>query len=56
MINPVTPALLSFRYGLFGSGYFDLKYYLIGWAMTLVIALVGVLLFNRIEKNFADTV
>ena len=56
MINPVTPALLSFRYGLFGSGYFDLKYYLIGWAMTLIIALVGVLLFNRIEKNFADTV
>ena len=56
MLNPVTPALLSFRYGLFGTGYFDPTYYLISWAMTLVIALIGVLLFNRLEKNFADTV
>ena len=56
LLNPVTPAILTFRYGLFGTGYFDIKYYLISWAMTVVIALIGVLLFNRIEKNFADTV
>lgn len=55
-LNPVTPAILSFRYGVFGAGYFDLKYYLLGWAVTLVIAFLGLLLFNRIEKNFADTV
>ena len=56
MLNPVTPPLLAFRYGAFGDGYFDLKYYLIGWAMTIAIGLFGLLLFNRIEKNFADTV
>ncbi len=55
-LNPVTPAILSFRYGVFGAGYFDLTYYLIGWAVTLIIAFLGLLLFNRIEKNFADTV
>ncbi|MBQ7779524.1 MAG: ABC transporter permease [Clostridia bacterium] len=55
-LNPVTPAILSFRYGVFGVGYFDLAYYLIGWAITLLIAFLGLLLFNRIEKNFADTV
>ncbi|MBQ8254988.1 MAG: ABC transporter permease [Clostridia bacterium] len=55
-LNPVTPAILSFRYGVFGAGYFDLKYYLLGWVVTLVIAFLGLLLFNRIEKNFADTV
>ncbi len=55
-LNPVTPAILSFRYGIFGAGYFDLIYYLVGWAVTLLIAFFGLLLFNRIEKNFADTV
>lgn len=55
-LNPVTPAILSFRYGVFGMGYFDIGYYLVGWAVTLVIAFLGLLLFNRIEKNFADTV
>ena len=55
-LNPVTPAILSFRYGVFGVGYFDPLYYFIGWAMTLLIAFLGLLLFNRIEKNFADTV
>lgn len=56
LLNPVTPALLSFRYALFGQGFFELRYYLLGWGMTLLLALFGVLLFNRIEKNFMDTV
>ncbi len=55
-LNPVTPAILSFRYGVFGAGYFDLASYLVGWAVTAVIVFVGLILFNRIEKNFADTV
>lgn len=55
-LNPVTPAILSFRYGVFGVGYFDPVYYAIGWAVTLAVAFFGLLLFNRIEKNFADTV
>ena len=55
-LNPVTPAILSFRYGVFGEGYFDIVYYLVGWAVTLAIAFFGLILFNRIEKNFADTV
>ena len=55
-LNPVTPAILSFRYGIFGKGYFDPVYYLVGWCVTLAVGLFGLLLFNRIEKNFADTV
>ena len=55
-LNPVTPAILSFRHGVFGVGYFDVAYYLVGWAITILIAFLGLLLFNRIEKNFADTV
>lgn len=56
LLNPVTPPLLSFRYALLGSGFFDLGYYLIGWGITLLLALCGVLLFSRIEKTFMDTI
>lgn len=55
-LNPMTPIITSIRYACFGEGYFNLAYYLIGWAITLVLFLCGVLLFNRIEKNFMDTI
>lgn len=56
MLNPVTPVILTMRRALFGEGYFSLTYYLTGWAVTLFVALAGTMLFNRIERNFADTV
>ena len=55
-LNPMTPIITSIRYACFGEGYFNLAYYLIGWAITLVLFLCGILLFNRIEKNFMDTI
>ena len=56
MLNPVTPVILTMRRAVFGEGYFSLTYYLIGWAVTLAVAFAGVMLFNKIERNFADTV
>lgn len=56
LLNPVTPALLTFRYALFGSGYFDLLYFLLGWGITLLLTFIGIVIFNRIERTFADTV
>ena len=56
MLNPVTPIVTTFRYALFGFGYFDLKYYLIGWGVSLLVFLIGLVLFNRIEHSFMDTI
>ena len=56
MLNPVTPIVTTFRYAMFGSGYFDIGFYLISWAITLLIAFFGLILFSRIERNFMDTV
>ena len=56
LLNPVTPAILTFRYAFFGVGYFSLTYYLLSWGMTLVLLAISIMLFNRIEKNFMDTV
>lgn len=56
MLNPVTPIVTTFRYALLGFGYFNLMYYLISWAVTLVIFFVGLILFSRIERTFMDTI
>ncbi|MBR0082230.1 MAG: ABC transporter permease [Clostridia bacterium] len=56
MLNPVTPIITTFRYAVFGFGYFHLGYYLLSWAMSLVIFFIGLVLFSRIERNFMDTI
>ncbi|MBR6109422.1 MAG: ABC transporter permease [Clostridia bacterium] len=56
MLNPMTPIINTFRTAFLGLGSFDLVYYLISWGVTLVILFFGLLLFNRVEKTFMDTV
>ena len=56
MCNPVTPVVNLFRYGYLGIGAMEWSYYFIGWGTTLVVLLLGVMLFNRVEKTFMDTV
>ena len=56
ILNPVTPIITTFRYGVFGFGYFNLAYYLIGWCVSIVIFVIGLILFSRIERTFMDTI
>lgn len=56
MCNPVTSIVNLFRYGYLGIGTMEWNYYFIGWGTTIVIFIIGVVLFNRIEKTFMDTV
>ena len=56
MLNPVTPIVTTFRYAMFGFGYFSLRYYLIGWGVSLFVFMLGLIMFSRIERTFMDTV
>ena len=56
LINPITPIITTFRYSVFGFGYFELSYYLISWCVTLLIFFIGLILFSRIERTFMDTI
>lgn len=56
MLNPMTPIITTFRYAVFGFGYFNLIYYLISWAISLAVFFVGLILFSRIERTFMDTI
>ena len=56
MINPVTSPVELFRYAILGQGTIIPYYYFISVAITVIVAVVGVVIFNRVEKTFMDTV
>ena len=56
MCNPVTPVVNIFRYAFLGIGQIDWFYYGISWITTVIVLLIGVVLFSRVEKTFMDTV
>lgn len=56
MLNPMTPVINTLRYAYLGVGSFELGCYLVSWAVTVAVLFLGVILFNRVEKTFMDTV
>ena len=56
MLNPVTPIVTTFRYAVFGFGYFNVAYYLLSWGISLIVFFLGLILFSRIERTFMDTI
>jgi lipopolysaccharide transport system permease protein len=54
--NPITAVIETFRYGFLGKGSFSWD--LLGYSvvLTLVILITGTIIFNKVEKNFVDTV
>lgn len=56
MCNPVTSIVNLFRYGYLGIGVIEWNYYFIGWGITLILLLFGIVIFSRVEKTFMDTV
>ena len=56
MLNPMTPLIELFRSAYLGTECLYMSYYWLSILITLLIFLVGVLLFSRVEKTFMDTV
>jgi len=54
--NPITVVIETFRKGFLGEGSFNWS--LLGFAAvaTIIIVIIGTIIFNRVEKNFVDTV
>jgi len=56
MLNPMSPIVCNYRYAMLGCGEFELKSWAFSWVVTLFISLVGIVMFNRVEKTFMDLV
>lgn len=54
--NPVAPLIEAFKYGLVGAGNVSWPGLAYSLGFTLVLLLTGVVVFNRVEQSFMDTV
>lgn len=55
-INPVTQAMETFRYIFLGTGNVSFFWWGISILITAVILFFGIMLFNKVEKTFMDTI
>jgi lipopolysaccharide transport system permease protein len=55
-INPITPIIETFRAGFLGAGNASWANLAYSAGFMFVVMFIGVVIFNRVEKTFIDTV
>lgn len=56
MVNPVSAPIELFRYAVVGQGTILIGSMIWSWVFTLIVAVLGIMVFNKVEKTFMDTV
>lgn len=56
LLNPFAPIVETFRYAFLGSGEFSWMHLGYSFVCMLVLLVLGILVFNRVERTFMDTV
>jgi len=55
-LNPMTGIIETMRYGLLGKGSFSTMLFLYSSLFALISVAIGMLVFNKVEKDFVDTI
>ena len=55
-LNPMSGLIETFRYGFLGTGKFYFGVFIYSVVASILIFLIGLIVFNKVEKNFVDTV
>jgi lipopolysaccharide transport system permease protein len=55
-LNPLGPVVEGFRYALFGGQYYDWNMLLYSIGFMIVLLVVGIAFFSKVERSFMDTV
>lgn len=55
-LNPVSPMLEMFRFALLGSGRLELNLWLMSLVVTIIVSLLGLVIFSRNERTFIDVI
>jgi lipopolysaccharide transport system permease protein len=56
LCNPVAVSLEAIKYIITGHGIFSIQHILISYFVTFFLFLFSLVIFNRTEKSFMDTV
>jgi lipopolysaccharide transport system permease protein len=55
-LNPLSFIIEGFRKCLYGTGEFNIMYFFISTFFTIIILFFGIIIFNKVQKNFIDTI
>lgn len=55
-LNPITGIIEAFKYGVLGEGEFDWGLLGYDFGFMVVLLAVGIIIFNKVQKSFMDTV
>ena len=56
MANPMTPIIEAFKYATLGQGYFSWLALGYSFAFMVVLLIFGIVIFNKVQRSFMDTV
>lgn len=56
VLNPVTSIIEAFKYGTMGVGTFDWGHLAYSFGFMIVMLAMGVIVFNKVQRSFMDTV
>lgn len=56
LLNPMAPIVETFRYAFLGAGNIPWFYLGISVITTLIVLFLGIVLFNKVQKTFMDTI
>lgn len=56
LANPMTPVIEAFKYATLGHGYFSWTALGYSFAFMMVLLVVGIVVFNKVQRSFMDTV
>jgi lipopolysaccharide transport system permease protein len=54
--NPVTAVMETFKFGFLGQGIFSWFALCYSLTFSIIILLIGIMVFNRVERNFMDVI
>ncbi len=56
-LNPVTPVIETFKYGFLGAGEFvGWRWLIYSFVFMCILLALGIVIFNKVQKSFMDTV
>lgn len=56
LLNPMTSIIETFKFGAYGAGQFSWQSLAYSFGCMLVLLLIGIVMFNRKQKSFIDTI
>lgn len=56
VLNPMTPVIETFKYASIGTGVFNWWHLAYSFGFMIILLFTGIVVFNKVEKGFMDTV